>query len=546
MSRESKVCLAGLGVVACAWIVSAALLSTLPALVSPDIGIRLEMVRSWHSGGSLVRVAHPDPLHPFGFFLARLPTGTFLSFPPLFPLLSTLPYTLAGLPGLVAIPLLSGLLACAVLGAAGRRLGLRSWPLVGPVAGLATALGFYAVVFWDPAPLVLCVSLAALGIARGDARGAAFAGLALGAGAILHETGLLLGAVTIGAGLASRATRRFALAATAAFAAGVALWIVSNQVFYGSFLGAHNQGANELGLSTVARGLAPGALWSRVVSQLGGTPVHAPIHVAAAAFPAALFLASRLAWSRPSALLLVALATGPAISLGAFLRNRAVDGLFTASPLLLLALLAPLWEGQTEEAADAAFAWMARGSLLFGGAALLLPVGPGWGWGSRYLLTSLPFLVLLAARQAEQRWPASPGPRRAASGLLVAGIAGSVLLQAAGTHAQWGGASFWAALKGEVESSGVSSLATDSLAVGPCLVPIGLATPVLYVRWPDLFPALCERLDRDAVDTLGWVGTREGFELLEKELRSAGSHFSEAPERRRGGVRVLVRREASR
>ena len=133
MSRRPELLAAlGLCLVAAVWLLRAPELAQYPTVFGPDPGARLAMVQSFLSGGSLVRVAEPADLHPLGFYLAVLPSGSFHLYPPLFPLLSAGPYRLAGFPGLLLLPLVSALVACGFTAAAGRRLGIPFWPAPDP------------------------------------------------------------------------------------------------------------------------------------------------------------------------------------------------------------------------------------------------------------------------------------------------------------------------------------------------------------------------------------------------------------------------------
>lgn len=540
--RPALVAALGLALVAALWALRVAVLARYPAVVSPDCGIRLAMVQSYLSGGSLVRVDRPAELHPLRFGLAELPSGTWYFYPPLFPLLSAFPYRVAGLPGLLVLPFVAGLLACGLTAAAGRRLGLGSWPALGPATGLATALFFYSVVFWDPALVIACAALAAFGMARGDVPGGALAGAALGAGAFLHEMLIVLGAAVVLAGLLSRSTRRPSVAALATLGAGLAAWAATNLALFGRLEGAHMSGGNVTGVARVLGGAEPGHLWPRVVEQVGGVPSDAPAHVLALAFAVGLFLFAR--WNPASRLLVPsALVGGVVLSLAADRTNGVVHGLFTASPLLLLALLAPLAAKPGARKEDVVAAWMARSSLLFGVAVLLLPFGPGFGWGSRYLLTSLPLLVLLAARDAEKVLrPAESGARPVlARAALAAALAASVVLQFRGTHRVREALRGWTVLFSEAERSPAEIVVTDELSVGPCLAPLGLSKAILYVDRPGLERAVLERLERGGTRSIGWIGSDAGLARLEAELAAARPPFERAAAKDAGRVRALVR-----
>lgn len=542
MSRRPALA-AGLGLLAVAavWIGRAAVLSGIPSVTTPDSGARIAMIRQLLAGGSLVEAAEPFALNPFSFYLAELPAGTYFIFAPLFPLLSALPYRLAGPAGLLVLPLLAGLLACVATAAAGRRLGLATWPAIVPVTGLCTALFFYSVGFWDTALLVACAALASVGLARGDARGGAVAGAAFGAGSFLHESVPLLGAIAVVAGIASRPTRRPALAALATFLPALAAAALQNVYLYGNPGGAHVQGVNHRDLASLLRGLDPATVWTRAVEQVGGVPAGAAAHVAALLFAVGLFLAAR---ARPAsrALLPTALAAGAALSVAADRTNAVVHGLVPATPLLLLALLAPL-RAKGPETGGVAAAWLVRSALLYAAGVVLLPIGPGWGWGGRYHLTALPLLILVAAHEVERRLPGTArgaGPLLARAALALV-LAGSVVLQLRSTHQARVALNGWLSLREEAGRSPADVLVTDDLGVGPCLVPLGVRKPVLYLFRPGDDALLAARLERERARTVGWIGSAAGLARVAERLASADPPFLRPAVEPPGRVRLLVR-----
>jgi len=534
---------AGLGLcaVAAVWIGRAAVLAGIPSVTTPDSGARIAMIRQLLAGGSLVEAAEPFALNPYAFYLAELPAGTYFIPAPLVPLLSAMPYRLAGPAGLLVVPLLAGLLACAATASAGRRLGLATWPALVPVTGLGTALFFYSVGFWDTALLVACVAFAAAGLARGDARGGVVAGAAFGAGAFFHESVPFLGAIAVVAGLASRPTRRPALAALAAFLPGLAAAALQNVLLYGEPGGAHVQGVNHRDLASLLRGLDPATVWTRAVEQVGGVPASAPAHVVGLLFAIGLFLAAR---ARPAsrALLPIALAGGAALSVAADRTNVVVHGLVPATPLLLLALLSPLVP-KDPGAGGVPAAWMARSALLYAAGVVLLPIGPGWGWGGRYHLTALPLFVLVAAREVESRLPGTArgaGPLLARAALALV-LSGSVVLQLRSTHQARVALNGWLSLREEVGRSPADVVVTDDLSVGPCLVPLGLRKPVLFLFRPGDDALLAPRLERERARTVGWLGSAAGFARVAERLASADPPYLPPAAAPPGSVRLLVR-----
>ena len=123
------------------------------------------------------------------------------SFSPLFPTLSAFPFRALGDAGLCLLPLLASLAGLAGVGRLAQLAELPPWAcaLATGIAGLATPLWFYAVVFWDHALAAsLCVGSVALAfgfLIQRSRRQLWLAGLAIALAAGLRDSLLLFAAV---------------------------------------------------------------------------------------------------------------------------------------------------------------------------------------------------------------------------------------------------------------------------------------------------------------------------------------------------------------
>lgn len=121
---------------------------------SPDSGGRFAMIRSWVEHGRLIHFHYAqEAIDPSGqisslaYFLYHQPRGYSAMYEPLFPLLSGVFYRIFGFGGLLVIPVLSGLGTASLIAVIAKRLDLRSSRYLMLIAGLATPLLIYSVVF---------------------------------------------------------------------------------------------------------------------------------------------------------------------------------------------------------------------------------------------------------------------------------------------------------------------------------------------------------------------------------------------------------------
>jgi hypothetical protein len=371
-------------------------------------------------------------------------------FSPVFPLLSALPFRVLGDAGLCLLPLLASL---ALLGFAGRIADLAGFPPHGRalailVAGLATPLWFYAVIFWEHAVAAsLCLASVALAfeyLIRGSKRRLLLSGLVMALAAGLRDP-LLLFAVVLGA-LVFFATPQARLRTGAIFAAGVVAGLLPLALFQwlalGDPLGFHlthgfaPREGEETGLGFLLR-TRPAVLHNLLLASGPGVALSALL---AGPFALLLLVRPRLpdrayrgvalavaAWALAGATLL-AVSHAMAASPIRFLMRS--NGFFAAAPLLAIGLLRRREPGPAT-ASDRVVGWLL--GLVAGYSLLYLALTPvrnttGVHWGNRYLLELYPLLAVPCAAGLLGLWRGWRAARLA-SVLLALLAAGSVALQ---------------------------------------------------------------------------------------------------------------------
>ncbi len=409
---------------------------TLGAFWSPDSGARFAMIRNWIDHGSLVHLHYPyadlDPtgqIHPLAYFMYYDHRGFTVMYQPLFPLLSGIAYRVFGFSGLTLVPMLCGLGCLLVTYATARRLHLRSRLVMILALGIATPLILYSAVFWDHSALMFLAALVGHWMLRsvqdGSSRSAIIAGGVIGLGICVHEQFLALFAAAWLAALPLLRTHRKLLTGLPiGFVILLLLWCLFNIRIYGTFGGPH-LGANALQNSTdhpfsLANCLNLSDYADRAMGQLVGTTLPGSYTAAQESlWYGFLALACSLVlyafWNRQGegvveaavSLTLAVLAAGLSGFLVLKIRTfSAPAGLFQATPLLIPALGVP-WHVRTRKGAapsrDIYYAYLSRTTSLLLIFLLLNPLDPVVGWGSRYLLTSLPLLALLAVHSLERQ-----------------------------------------------------------------------------------------------------------------------------------------------
>jgi hypothetical protein len=346
---------------------------------------------------------------PFGV----VEDGRLFSFyPPAFALLSSLPYRLLGMRGLLLLPLLGGIALLAGVARASRTLGAdpRGRAAAVLVAGLCTPVWFYSAVFWEHVPAASLALFGAEGVLRfvreggrrDLVRGCALAALAVYLRDELYLLCAVLAAVATREGPAPRA-RTAAIALGTLAAAVLPLWAFQAWAL-GHPLGFHAAGQWPLDFAAHLRERAAvvhvlflASLPDRAVSLLALGPVAL-----------ALALAPRLA-GRPAAWFPPALAGFAVLACGASLAGyalaespiawmRATNGLLASVPVLALAGFR--FADPRESPLDPRLVGALR-SIALGHAGLYALLAPlestgGIHWGDRFLLVLYPLLALLA------------------------------------------------------------------------------------------------------------------------------------------------------
>jgi len=484
------------------------LLAWLPrdSLWSGDQGAKLVQVVSLIRA-KLTSLAIPDPS------LAYDPSGRFSPLPALFTRsrddvaysIFSYPYAALTAPfffflgynGLFVIPLVATVGTLGLSAALGARLGLRPLWAIPPILGLATPLGFYALVFWEHALATMLATAALLVAAQGlprleqatsdDQRAPnalrwLLCGLLAGLAWWFRAEALLLGPALL-VGLAWAGAGQRPLAWTAA---GIALALAPLALFhllvYGTPLGG--QVATNYG--------APGAVTRLISARL---TIVGELLVGLNRLRAFWFAA----WACAIAALL-----SPAR-----LRPWAVAGLaLCAASGLLMTPLRYLWNGLANAATFTLLAPLslrpgtAPATRLLGGTsgayiAAALAIAPNDGgaqWGPRYLLLVLPALSLLALLAARELTAAYAPARRLAAlalaALLVTGVGvqfrGLDLLNDSYTRSQ--------RIVRVVNARPARLVVTDA-EFGPQLLgPLYFERPILFVDasepWPELIALL--------------------------------------------------------
>lgn len=371
-------------------------------------------------------------------------------FSPFFPTLSALPFRVLGETGLCLLPLLASFVLLAFVGRIAALAGLppRGRALAILVAGLATPLWFYAVIFWEHAVAAsLCVVSVALAfefLVRGSKRHLFFAGLAIALGAGMRDP-LLLFAAVLGA-LVFFATPQERLRAGGYFAGGLAAGLLPLALFQwfalGDPLGFHlthgfaPRAGEGTGLGFLLR-TRPAVLHNLFLASGEGVAVSALL---TGPFALLLLVRPRLpnrahraaalaaaAWALAGATVLAVSYATAASQIERLLRS---NGFFAAAPLLVVGLLRRRDPGPAP-ASDRVVGWLLRlvavYSLLY---FALTPVRNTTGvhWGNRYLLELYPLLAVPCAVGLLGLWRGS-GAGRWVAVLLALLAAASVALQ---------------------------------------------------------------------------------------------------------------------
>lgn len=428
---------------------------------SPDSGARFAMIRNWVDYGSLVHLHYSytsiDPtghIHPLAYFLFHRQHDFLAMYPTLFPFLSGLAYRACGFYGLTLLPALCGLGCLMVTYATAKRLGLRSRLLLVSALGLATPLVIYSAVFWDHSALMLMAALAGYWMLRaaqdGSIRSAVIAGIMIGLGIWLHEQFLALFVAAWLAALPLRRTHRWILTGLPlGFFVVASLWGLFNRYVYGTFAGPHlganvfqNNSDHPFGLASILNwhGLADRTMVQLVGTTLPTSNFNIPFKLWLFYLSLAGLLVIYSFWSWEAnrisdvAISLVILMVAASVALSLVLKISVFAtpaGLFQATPLLMPALTVP-WYVRGGKAIgflkNLYYAWLSRTCFLFILFLLINPMYPGMDWGSRYLLTALPLLALLATSALERQYDCLKEKRRSVATTCIAALVGVSLI----------------------------------------------------------------------------------------------------------------------
>jgi len=418
---------------------------------------------------------------------------------------------------------------------------------------LATPLVLYSSNLWDHSihMAIVAASVWLLSRAYADSGGAGrrsalTAGLLLGAGVFFHELFLLIGACSIAAVIANRRVRT-GLHAAAGFLVPVLAWITFNRVVYGSIRGPHLMIAPlDLTYGSIRAGLIDSKfLTTRIVSQISGGAGVVDWIVVGLAFA----VPSIGAAGAPRLALLVALLAS-ALCLFLLLDADWAPGLLQATPWFLVALADPRGllspEGDGRAALHRTLAWAALAFLL---GVIATPVTPGLNWGSRYMLTALPILSLLAVATLENGWTAVTGEWRLA-GAVLATLSFSVgaLSVARGIRAYSSKMAHDGLLREQASSIATPATATDIWWLAPDLEPVRLHTRLELVRYvpgsdqlgsplpPDPDAAVragfFRSLDKNEFRTFSYLGTKAGLAAVRTEAEHRSRAYGIVDEQR--------------
>lgn len=415
---------------------------------SPDSDVRFAMLRSWASGGSPIFLPYAghelDPsytINPLGHvFAITISKGLCGIYNPIFLVACGVFYKLFGFGGLTVIPLASGLVTVYVTYASARLLNLKSRLLMTLLLGVGTPLIIYSNVFWDHSLQILLASLACYSSLRliqekrpifGTAAGAA-----LGFGVWIHPLlGILFAAMGLSLFVVHRKNLRSLLpvipSALAGFLPFVIALLLWNHATYGAFGGAHAIGtlrnANPTGEVSLSH---PISVFYRAQAELLG--VEDPslaltlVRVYLACYVLSLFTSGRIRqWAVPILCFATAEVLWRAIPDGPW-----ANGLFQGAPLLLPALASPFLKPQKAKQGEVTvpekhlcLQWLALTFLFFAAGVFVSPGFIGLNWGSRFLLTCLPLLALLAAHTFEVLFSEAKGLPKWLTGFLFCGLA---------------------------------------------------------------------------------------------------------------------------
>jgi len=186
------------------------------------------------------------------------------------------------------------------------------------------------------------------------------------------------------------------------------------------------------------------------------------------------------------------------------------------------------------------YAWMSRACWAFALLVIVNPVPPGLDWGSRYLLTTLPLLVLLSAKALETQHFCDPSRgqrplgvaakvRGTATAVAGAGLIGvSIACQCCGLAAVRNDLVLSRNLNLAARSLTTSLLVTDIDWIGPELTAFGLPEKQAFVRSEADEQFLLSTLSRKNTPEFTYMGTQGGCVALTQAASQASLSFRPA------------------
>ena len=452
----------------------------------------------------------------------------FSVFSPVFPTLSALPFRVLGDAGLCLLPLFASL---ALLLGVGRIAELAELPPRGRslailIAGLATPLWFYAVVFWEHAVAAsLCVGSVALAfdfLKHGSRRQLWLSGLAIALAAGLRDS-LLLFAAVLGA-LVFCVTPRERLRAGWIFVAGLAAGLLPLALFQWLALGdplgfhlAHGFAARageEPGFGFHLR-TRPAVFYNLFLAADGAPALSAFLTV-----PFALLLIAQprlsprahrgvalgaAAWALVGA---IVSAIGYATAQSPIEQLLVSNGFFAAAPLLVVGLVRRRPE-HAMTACDRVVGWLLR--LALGYSLVYFALTPqlnttGIHWGNRFLLELYALLAVPCAAGLLVLWRGSPLARSAAVCLALLAAA-SVALQIFSIDLLRRKLVFGERLEQAVRERPEAVVVTDQWWVPQTLAHEFFDKSLFFVATPEKARVLLERLAQRGVGEILFVTT---------------------------------------
>lgn len=412
-------------------------------------------------------------------------------------------FFLLGYAGLYVVPVAATLSALALAATLGARLGLRAaWSLV-PILGLATPVGFYALVFWEHA-LATALAMGALFYATlacspsGRAsRYAWIAGALAGLAWWFRAECLWLGPALLAGMVWAKAGRQSVAWATGGLLVGLLPMAALNLLVFGLPLGPQvavnfaTPGAGTPGALLAARGaIAATMLLDGPGRGLGW--LNAIVALALAA-----------TWAGRGRRWLIAGAASLALVYLAWPGAKLLHtGLVAACPLALLTLSACR---RTPMSRPAVRLLIGAAAVFICGVLLTAPNDGGSQWGPRYLLPALPALVIVGLVALDHPEASQRLPRTLALSLL---IAAGLLAGYQGVRVLRASTATSLRLIQVVNAQAAQPVLTDVWYAPQLLAPLYFERTILLLPTPDDLPAFNAAMREQGVARFSYLTVR--------------------------------------